>query len=150
MKYTLDFAKVGAVVFGASEFLEQVSGLPIFETDPVLMAAEAFGGIFLGGAFGMAKDVYEVLMPQKEIKPLARKVWQKGKPVFGYDRKVWRRTKYGRLIKYSDYGNRRSKYGWEIEHSKPKAAGGSDRLSNLLPEQWYENVAKGSKYPYRK
>ncbi len=51
----------------------------------------------------------------------------------------------GNKIKYDDYGDRNSVYGWEIDHIKTKANGGGDELSNLRPLQWQENVARNSK-----
>ena len=51
----------------------------------------------------------------------------------------------GNRIKYDDYGNRKSKYGWEIDHIKTEKDGGGDELSNLRPLQWEANVARNKK-----
>ncbi len=48
----------------------------------------------------------------------------------------------GNKIKYDDYGNRNSVYGWEIDHIKPVSKGGSDGLFNLQPLQWKANTDK--------
>ncbi len=37
-----------------------------------------------------------------------------------------------------------SPLGWEVDHSNPKAHGGTDRLSNLLPAHPHCNRAKGA------
>lgn len=66
-------------------------------------------------------------------------VWRKGNVVPGYDPNVTRKDKCGAWIRYSEYGNRKSQYGWEIDHINPN---GSDALSNLQPLQWENNVDK--------
>lgn len=32
---------------------------------------------------------------------------------------------------YGSFGDRNSKYGWNIDHKKPKTKGGTDKNSNL-------------------
>jgi len=71
-------------------------------------------------------------------------VWAKGKIVSNNDPNVWRKDECDAWIKRSEYGNRNSTYGWEIDHIKPKDQGGSDNLSNLRPLQWENNAAKSS------
>ena len=69
-------------------------------------------------------------------------VWAKGKPIAKFDPKVWRRDKDGEAIKRSEYGNRQSKHGWEIDHIRPVSKGGTDTLSNLRPLHWATNAAR--------
>lgn len=73
---------------------------------------------------------------------LKLKVWSKGHIISGLDPSTWRRDDFGRDMKYSDHGNRDSKYGWEIDHIKPLAFGGSDNMINLRPLNWYSNVSR--------
>jgi 5-methylcytosine-specific restriction endonuclease McrA len=49
---------------------------------------------------------------------------------------------WGWTIVRSDYGNNRSRYGWEIDHIVPVAQGGGDELTNLQPLQWENNRRK--------
>lgn len=73
-------------------------------------------------------------------------VWRKATEEPGANPDVWRRDRFGRLIRRGDYGNRESPFGWEIDHHPvPKARGGSDKVENLKPLHWHPNAAKGDK-----
>lgn len=71
-------------------------------------------------------------------------VWQKGSTVSGNSPSEWRKDECGAWILRTAYGNRTSKYGWEIDHITSIDHGGSDALSNLRPLQWGNNAAKSS------
>jgi 5-methylcytosine-specific restriction endonuclease McrA len=60
-------------------------------------------------------------------------VWEKGKAVPGYDSEVCRKDQCDAWIIREMYGNRKSYYGWEIDHINPVSKGGTDDLSNLRP-----------------
>ena len=66
-------------------------------------------------------------------------VWKKGSTT-GNDPNVWRKDQCGAWINRTDYGNRDSDYGWEIDHISPD---GGDILSNLRPLHWKNNVVTG-------
>lgn len=70
-------------------------------------------------------------------------VWQKGQPIRGYDAAIWRHDAYGHVIRYADYGDRNSKYGWEIDHVAPSSLGGSDDIANLRPLHCKMNASLG-------
>lgn len=72
-----------------------------------------------------------------------RMVWEKGQPIGGYSPDIWRFDAFGNLIHWPHYGDRSSKYGWEIDHIVPKAAGGMDHLSNLRPLRCRDNASLG-------
>ncbi len=70
-------------------------------------------------------------------------VWNKGAIVHGNDPNIWRKDKCGKFMNYSQHGNRKSDYGWEIDHINPVSNGGGDELSNLQPLHWENNANKG-------
>jgi hypothetical protein len=76
-------------------------------------------------------------MPWNENMIIA--VWSKGKIIPNFDPSKYRQDQCGAWIKFTDYGNRSSDYGWEIDHISP---GGPDILSNLRPLQWQNNLSK--------
>jgi len=65
-------------------------------------------------------------------------VWEKGRVVSNNDSNIWRKDECYAWIKRTEYGNRNSQYGWEIDHIDPD---GGDDLDNLRPLQWENNVA---------
>ena len=69
-------------------------------------------------------------------------VWGKGEEIPNYDPRIWRRDRYGNPIRFLDYGNRASTYGWEIDHIVPVARGGGEALTNKQPLHWAANVVK--------
>ena len=71
-------------------------------------------------------------------------VWQKGTPEPNYT--GFRKDCCGASMQRSKYG-KTEQWGWEIDHKKPVAAGGTDDLSNLQPLQWENNRHKGDSYP---
>jgi hypothetical protein len=77
-------------------------------------------------------------------------VWAKAMnaPALGGVSKDAKWDAYMGVIKYSEYGNRNSEHGWEIDHIKPVAAGGKDNIENLQPLNWKTNVAKSDHYPW--
>ena len=79
---------------------------------------------------------------------LKRAVWQKARPIDGYDSKLWRRDVCGHAMKYTEHGNTNSEYGWEIDHIVPTAKGGRDTLDNLQPLYWENNRRKGDTSPW--
>ena len=43
-------------------------------------------------------------------------VWEKAQSVYGEDPREWRRDDEGWWIRFCDYGDRDSMFGWEIDH----------------------------------
>ena len=67
----------------------------------------------------------------------------KAQPIPGRPSNLWRRDCCGFTIRYTDFGDRDSMYGWEIDHIYPLAEGGNDDLRNLQPLHWKNNAQKG-------
>jgi hypothetical protein len=67
-------------------------------------------------------------------------VWQKARAMG--TSAILRVDAWGWTIVRQDYGNIRSRYGWEIDHVIPVAQGGDDELINLQPLQWENNRRK--------
>ena len=70
-------------------------------------------------------------------------VWDKGTPIPGRDPTTWRRDAYGNIMKYSEFGNRKSEYGWERDHIAASALGGPDTVDNMRPLHWRANASLG-------
>ena len=75
------------------------------------------------------------------------RVWREGFVAEGYDSDLFRKDAAGAWISRSEYGNRESKFGWEIDYIYPTALGGDSSEENLRPMQWENNLSKGDNYP---
>ena len=64
-----------------------------------------------------------------------QKVWNKAKKIDSEDPSVYRKDHAGAWIKRDEYGKTNSSLGWEIDHRRPVAKGGTDDMTNLYPLQ---------------
>jgi hypothetical protein len=76
---------------------------------------------------------------------IIKAVWEKADAFNPYPISERRKDKCGKMIKFDEYGNRNSEYGWEIDHILAVANGGDDDLDNLQPLYWQNNVKKGDR-----
>ena len=66
-------------------------------------------------------------------------VWDKEQIVNGDPTgKEWKKDACRAWIKHDSYGDRNSRFGWEIDHINPN---GGDGLDNLRPLHWKNNVS---------
>jgi hypothetical protein len=78
-------------------------------------------------------------MPIEELKK--RRVWAKALEVPWSDPSLVRKDRFGYLMRYSDFGDHSSSFGWEIDHLVPMALGGSEDEWNLEPLNWLMNLS---------
>jgi len=71
-------------------------------------------------------------------------VWAKAKPEPNHT--GFSKDTCGASMQRSKHG-KTEQWGWEIDHVKPVAKGGTEDLSNLQPLQWENNRHKGDDYP---
>lgn len=69
--------------------------------------------------------------------------WINAAKVPGRNPDAVRRDAYGWYIVWSEYGNRNSAYGWEIDHGIPLAVGGTDSHTNLRATHWRNRAGRG-------
>lgn len=58
------------------------------------------------------------------------KAWESAKKLRGEDPDKYRQDPYGNKMYKNSYG-KSSEMGWEVDHIKPEAKGGSDAVRNL-------------------
>lgn len=83
---------------------------------------------------------------------IRRAIWEKGVIDDKYPSEKIRKDACGAFIRYGDFGNRDSIFGWEVDHiypaSKLKEGDDVDNPANLRPFHWKNNASKGANYPY--
>lgn len=82
------------------------------------------------------------------LEDLKRACWARTSPVSGQTH-GWdfRKDCMGNLVRYSDFGNRHSPFGWEIDYVVPRVMGGSSDPDNLQVLHWKANAARAEQFP---
>ena len=70
------------------------------------------------------------------LEDLKRAAWAKTSPVSQANSWEIRRDCLGNLVRYNDYGNRHSPFGWELDYLVTQAMGGSTDPDNLQALHW--------------
>lgn len=73
--------------------------------------------------------------------------WNKADVAEGNNPDIFRKDYAGAWIRKSDYGNRNSEYGWEVDHLCPLSMNGTYDIGNLYPLHWKNNLAKADNFP---
>lgn len=74
-----------------------------------------------------------------------QQIWDKAEQIKGKNPDLYRQDKFGNEIYRHSYGLQSEK-GWTVDHSKPRAKGGTDHLNNLQAMNWKANIQKSDKY----
>ena len=85
------------------------------------------------------------------LEDLKRVAWSRTSPVSARQLNSWefRKDSLGNLVRYADFGNRHSPFGWELDFIVSRALGGSTAPENLQALHWKANAAKVEHLPSR-
>ena len=82
------------------------------------------------------------------LEDLKRAAWSRTSPVAGQlNSWEFRKDVLGNLVRYADFGNRHSPFGWELDYIVSSALGGSTDPSNLQALHWKSNAARSENLP---
>ena len=82
------------------------------------------------------------------LEDLKRAAWARTNPVSG-QLSSWefRKDSLGNLVRYADFGNRHSPFGWELDYILSRSLGGSNDPENLQALHWKANAARSESLP---
>ena len=74
------------------------------------------------------------------LEDMKRAAWARTSPVSGQGHSwEFRKDCLGNLVRYADYGNRHSPFGWELEYIVARAGAGTDP-ENMQALHWKANA----------
>jgi hypothetical protein len=78
-----------------------------------------------------------------------RAAWARTSPVSGTQLNAWefRKDCLGNLVRYADFGNRHSPFGWELDFIVSRSLGGSTEPENLQALHWKATAARSEVPP---
>ena len=94
-------------------------------------------------------------MSNRYTKEMLNSIWNKATVVPGYDPDKYRQDACGAWIINEEYNNRKSPFGWEVDHIFPESKLLElnvpeeliNDIVNLQPLNWLNNTSKGNDYP---
>ena len=82
------------------------------------------------------------------LEDLKRACWARTSPVSGHlNSWDFRKDCLGNVVRYADFGNRHSPFGWELDFIVARALGGSDDPKNLQALHWKATAARSNAVP---
>ena len=81
------------------------------------------------------------------LEDLKRAAWARTSPVGQSNGWEFRKDVLGNLVRYADYGNRHSPFGWELDFIVPSSLGGSTDPENLQVLHWKAGAARKESLP---
>ena len=83
-----------------------------------------------------------------QLEDLKRACWAKTSPVTGSNNSwEFRKDVLGNLLRYADFGNRHSPFGWELDFIVSRNVGGSTDPDNLQALHWKTVAARSDALP---
>jgi hypothetical protein len=85
---------------------------------------------------------------QTFLEDLKRAAWSRTSPVGGHSN-AWefRKDRLGNMVRWADYGNRKSPFGWELDYIEPRSVAVSPDPDNLQALHWRATAARSSNLP---
>ena len=82
------------------------------------------------------------------LEDVKRAAWARTSPVGGQSN-AWefRKDCLGNLVRYADFSNRHSPFGWELDYIISRSLGGSTSPENLQARHWKANAARSESLP---